>query len=158
MFIFGYSFTYYTLLSQIWIAAHPFPPLDTFTAICAVFFLHGAGYLYLRPSFSQSLDTKRPPRLSSWLRWGTFLSLGAFLTFTISHTQNTDYHPINNLISNAKYEHQQWVSKAGKSTNLGEAVVEYRRRYHQLPPPYVFTVHTPMIICLTTSQWFRHLV
>ncbi|EEP81827.1 conserved hypothetical protein [Uncinocarpus reesii 1704] len=48
---------------------------------------------------------------------------------------DTNYHPISILISNAKREHERWVTRAGNSTTLKEAVAEYRRRYHQAPPP-----------------------
>ncbi|EER29342.1 hypothetical protein CPC735_070240 [Coccidioides posadasii C735 delta SOWgp] len=63
------------------------------------------------------------------------ISLGVFLTLAFSHNNVTAYHPISILISGAKREHEIWIQKASNSMNLKEAVAEYRKRYHQAPPP-----------------------
>ncbi|WEW58737.1 hypothetical protein PRK78_004205 [Emydomyces testavorans] len=57
------------------------------------------------------------------------------LTFVFLQNKDITYHPISSLITDAKNEHKQWITKASNSTNLKEAVIEYRRRYRQAPPP-----------------------
>nr|KMM70335.1 hypothetical protein CPAG_06647 [Coccidioides posadasii RMSCC 3488] len=134
-FVFSLISTYVSLLPYIWIVSSPFPPLDVSKAVLAAFLIHIAGYLYPRSSFSSTSDGKRIPRLNACLRWMILVSLGVFLTLAFSHNNVTAYHPISILISGAKREHEIWIQKASNSMNLKEAVAEYRKRYHQAPPP-----------------------
>lgn len=132
-FIISLAVTYRSLLSSVLQNVRPFP-----SSSMSILFLHGAGYFYLRESASAHVQRKQNSfPLFSCLRWLTLLSFVYLFGAVLVHQTNTPYHPIDRLIASAQKHHQEWLSQAKRSSDLGEAVNEYQRRYNQSPPPYV---------------------
>lgn len=52
-----------------------------------------------------------------------------------SRTNTIPYHPIDFLIRDSHTQHTLWLEQARTSSNLDQAVAEYRRRYVRPPPP-----------------------
>lgn len=67
---------------------------------------------------------------------------GISLVFAVSKHRLDDIHPIEFLINDGKFQHNNYLAQASRSKTLGDAVSEYRRRYHQHPPPYVLNTHS----------------
>lgn len=58
---------------------------------------------------------------------------GLFLISKRSNVVHT--HPIESLIQEAGKNHDMWLKTAKGSSNLAEAVQQYRTKYNQYPPP-----------------------
>ena len=61
------------------------------------------------------------------------LTTGLICASTKHHFSHT--HPIDILIHKASVIHDQFLEQASASKTLADAVLEYRARYHQHPPP-----------------------
>ncbi|KAK2747524.1 hypothetical protein FQN57_002016 [Myotisia sp. PD_48] len=134
-FLFAFLAVYSSIMVNILIVMRPYPSHSTFLALLSTTILHAAGYLYIKPSTLPDLDTPRPSILTRLLRWTFILSCGASLIMISVQETGTNPHPISILMSNAKRNQGLWIAQAGHSTNLSEAVSNYRTRYNQLPPP-----------------------
>lgn len=65
-----------------------------------------------------------------------FASLSAMGLFLAVNKQSVVHmHPIDSLIHDGKIQHENYMAQASSSKTLVNAVLEYRRRYRQHPPP-----------------------
>ncbi|KAJ5893312.1 hypothetical protein N7495_005003 [Penicillium taxi] len=60
---------------------------------------------------------------------------GVGLVFASSKLHLIYEHPIDVLTHEARAHYDQFIAQAASSDNLGHALMEYRRRYNQHPPP-----------------------
>ncbi|KAL1956889.1 hypothetical protein VTO42DRAFT_6737 [Malbranchea cinnamomea] len=134
-FLSSFAFIYTSLLSSIWTTVTAYPTVPISSALLSIALIHGAWYTYVRQS--SLVDPKRRRKLwpEAGMRWLTMLSFGACCTLALLQPRAVVSHPIDTLISQAQVKHREWAGQAGRSNSLAEAVVEYRKRYHQHPPP-----------------------
>ncbi|KAI9892987.1 MAG: hypothetical protein M1814_000871 [Vezdaea aestivalis] len=64
-----------------------------------------------------------------------FTTLFLLQLYLSSSKSPTSPHPITTLIRDAKSSHEAWLSQAGSSASLRDAVNNYKNRYGRLPPP-----------------------
>ncbi|CRG90399.1 hypothetical protein PISL3812_07443 [Talaromyces islandicus] len=57
------------------------------------------------------------------------------LILTVKTRNQSQTLPIDILIQNGREQHEMYLNQAKVSNNLKEAVLEYKRRYNQYPPP-----------------------
>lgn len=60
---------------------------------------------------------------------------GISLVFAVSKHRLAHIHPIDFLIHDGRIQHDNYLVQAASSKTLEDAVLEYRRRYRQNPPP-----------------------
>lgn len=136
-FIGTFVFLTITLWSQLYQGLSVYPHVDSFWASLSIILLGLAEY-----NFSSWVQTtgRFPSKITNGLRvvFVGSLCLSAGLVFF--QTSSTSSHPIDVLISAKQAQHNTWAQQANKSRTLADAVGEYKRRYQQPPPPYVFLI------------------
>ncbi|KAK2867824.1 hypothetical protein FQN49_003432 [Arthroderma sp. PD_2] len=140
---------------------HSYPSMPFLAGLLAITLLHSAGYLYLRPAIPASPDPFLFPAFI--FRFLFIISIIQSLSWTVFQERVTPQHPINVLMTNARQEHAQWLAEAKHSSNLQEAVSEYKERYGLLPPPgfdiwYEYATNRSSLIIDNYDQIHRDLL
>ncbi|OJJ47861.1 hypothetical protein ASPZODRAFT_151296 [Penicilliopsis zonata CBS 506.65] len=113
----------------------PFPFISpTSTALSFVAATLGL-FLYLTAREVFEEEPESLLMVNKLIRCSLGLLLFVGLVFAIQHPSVAYLHSIDLLIYEGRLRHDLWLSQARGSTNLEEAVLEYRRRYNQHPPP-----------------------
>lgn len=117
-----------------------FPPSHSgpgFFATC-IAMLGFATYLHLETlehkTFGNhpALFTKK---VSSWLYLTLLILFFIRAALWASQSNSVNYHPIDLLMYDAQFAHEAYIKQASSSTNLAEAVQNYKERYNRHPPP-----------------------
>jgi Glycosyl transferase family 90 len=118
-------------LHLLWTAGSPYPPISTAAATLPLITTFTGIWAYNA--------LKRSPGhvvLGSTLFQIAVVSVSlAILWAGWTRRQHVYFHPIDDLIFDAKMEHDQYSSNALKSLSLADAVDQYRVLYHMSPPP-----------------------
>lgn len=126
---------YLSLISIMLTGDHPFPYISIPLTITALVTLSASAALFV----SANAISEDEPLVSSsatfWLLKAVFLLFGFGLIVACIQTNHPKLLPIDLLIYNGRSQHDLWLIQAKSSTNLEEAVLEYRHRYKQHPPP-----------------------
>ncbi|KKA25076.1 Capsular associated protein [Rasamsonia emersonii CBS 393.64] len=126
---------YLSLISIMLTGDHPFPNISVPLTITALVTLSASAALFV----SANAISEDEPLVSSsatfWLLKAVFLLFGFGLIVACIQTNHPKLLPIDLLIYNGRSQHDLWLIQAKTSTNLEEAVLEYRHRYKQHPPP-----------------------
>lgn len=124
-----------SLVSTLWNARQPFPLVSLFPAIIASLAIFAGSGLFLQATAVSEDQPESDPKPSTWPR-KILAVMSVFAVYLMFSQRNRAMlHPIDVLIFEGRAHHDEWLSKARVSTNLQEAVIEYRNRYHQHPPP-----------------------
>ncbi|KAJ5934141.1 hypothetical protein N7466_003688 [Penicillium verhagenii] len=131
----GFMFIYFPAASTLFLRQMPFPFISLpHSSLPLIASTAGAVLFLLGRIFSQE-EAKSLYRANIALQI-TFIVLciiGLIFASTKHHISQT--HPIDLLIHKATLQFDRFFEEAAKSTSLEEAVVEYRNRYNQHPPP-----------------------
>jgi hypothetical protein len=123
-------------MSVLWAGTSIFPYVSisgaivTLGALCAGFSL----YLVVRAASDKEM-MMMPPTTTAQILKAIFALAGLGLILVCIQSNKMGIQPIDLLIYEGKFQHKQWLDKARSSTNLVEAVENYKARYHQHPPP-----------------------
>ncbi|KAK3719020.1 hypothetical protein LTR37_004583 [Vermiconidia calcicola] len=74
-------------------------------------------------------------KVSSWLYLALLILFLTRAAFWASQSTSVNYHPIDLLMYDAQFAHEVYIKQASSSTNLAEAVQNYKERYNRHPPP-----------------------
>lgn len=93
--------------------------------------------LFLQAVAVSENQSESSPKPSTWPRKILAVLAVFALYLMFSQRNRAMLHPIDLLIFDGRNHHEKFLSQARVSNNLQEAVIEYRHRYKQHPPPYV---------------------
>ncbi|KAL1970526.1 hypothetical protein VTN77DRAFT_4170 [Rasamsonia byssochlamydoides] len=126
---------YLSLISIMWAGGHPFPMISIPLTVIAVVVLSAGAALFVSASAVSEDEPLVSSSVTFWLLKAVFLLFGLGLIMAFIQSNQPTLLPIDLLIYNGRSQHDMWLVQAKSSTNLEEAVLEYRKRYKQHPPP-----------------------
>ncbi|KAL2002625.1 hypothetical protein VTN02DRAFT_6387 [Thermoascus thermophilus] len=124
-----------SLLSTLWNGRQPFPLTPSCPAVVPLLLISAGAALFLHAGTVSEEEPKASSRQRTWFRKVFFLMCGLGFYLAVQQHPRVMLHPIDLLISNGRGQHDAWLTQANSSSNLEEAMLEYRRRYNQHPPP-----------------------
>jgi hypothetical protein len=95
---------------------------------------------YLHMGLTSEADEQKVRRLT-FQKAPAWLYLSMLCLFLLQaclravHSSRVGHHPIDRLMWEAEINHETYVAQASASTNLKDAVRNYRKRYSRHPPP-----------------------
>jgi len=113
----------------------PFPFISTTQAVLALVASSTGAVLFLLARIITEEESKSLYRANIALQIVFTILCGIALAWAMGKHQFSHTHPIDILIHKATSHFDEYISQAGTSKTLGDAVLEYQRRYEQLPPP-----------------------
>lgn len=128
-------FTYFSATSTLFFQQMPFPFISSTHAALAVISSSAGAILFLFARVFTEEESKSLYRTNIALQVVFAILCGVGLVFASSKHHFTDTHPIDVLIHRGSNQFDDYVAQAGASKTLGDAVLEYQRRYKQDPPP-----------------------
>lgn len=126
---------YLCFIAALWAGTSIFPYLSIPWAILTLLVLCAGLSLYLVARAASDEDIMMAPWTTSQVLKAIFALTGFALIMVAVQTNKMGIQPIDLLIYEGKFQHSQWLERARSSTNLQEAVENYKNRYHQYPPP-----------------------
>ncbi|KAJ9245939.1 CAZyme family GT90 [Paecilomyces variotii] len=124
-----------SLVSTLWNSTQPFPLISLFPALIASVTVFVGSGLFLQAVAVSENQSESSPKPSTWPR-KILAVLAVFVLYLMFSQRNRAMlHPIDLLIFDGRNHHEKFLSQARVSNNLQEAVIEYRHRYKQHPPP-----------------------
>ncbi|KAJ5121819.1 hypothetical protein N7526_008756 [Penicillium atrosanguineum] len=131
----GFMFIYFPSMSAFLFRQMPFPFISTTHAVLTVVASSTGAVLFLLARVISDEESKSLYRANITLQIVfAFLCVLAVL-FAMGKHQFAHLHQIDLLIHKGSNHFDEYVAQAGSSKTLGGAVLEYQRRYAQLPPP-----------------------
>ncbi|KAL6235641.1 hypothetical protein BDW75DRAFT_133881 [Aspergillus navahoensis] len=131
----GLVASYFNLMSTLFDGQEPFPLIPASHAFAALSFSCTGGLLFLLSRTASEDEPHFLHRLNLLLRLTSAVMFGTGLLWVLGQSSLGHAHPIELLIHEAAKSHDMWLKKAKESSNLAEAVQQYRMRYNQHPPP-----------------------
>ncbi|GAB7364171.1 hypothetical protein MBLNU230_g4722t1 [Neophaeotheca triangularis] len=127
-------------LSFAWANSHPFPPVSYGTGFLAALLLTIAflAYFYADTGSVERSKSTTKPTFKDVPTWLYLVLLALLITRTclwMYRTTSVAYHPIDLLMYEAGISHETYLNESSDSTTLKQAVMNYRNRYVQHPPP-----------------------
>lgn len=122
-------------MSVLWAGTSIFPYVSIFGAIATLAALCAGFSLYLVVRAASEKEMMMAPTTTAQMLKAIFALAGLGLILVCIQTNKMGIQPIDLLIYEGKFQHKEWLDKARSSTNLVEAVENYKARYHQHPPP-----------------------
>jgi hypothetical protein len=131
----GFLIIYFSSLSALTVGRDPFPFISlTHAVLPFVTSLTGA-ILFLLARLVHDEEAKPLYRINIVIQ-ALFILLSAIgLGFAANKHRFAHMHPIDFLIHDGRIQHDNFMAQASSSKTLADAVLEYRRRYEQHPPP-----------------------
>ena len=126
---------YLSMISIMWAGERPFPMISIPLTVIAVLLLSTGAALFVIASAVSEDDPPVAPSATSWLLKLIFILCGFGLIVAFIQSNQPKLLPIDLLIYNGRSQHDMWLVQAKSSSSLEEAVLEYRKRYSQHPPP-----------------------
>ncbi|KAL4758869.1 putative capsular associated protein [Aspergillus foveolatus] len=136
----GFIASYFNLMSTLFEGQEPFPLIPASHAFAALFLLCLGGLLFLLSRIASEEEPQFLHRLNLILRLTIAVMFGTGLIWVLGQSRLGHTHPIDLLIHEAAKSHDIWLKSAKESSNLAEAVQQYRIRYNQHPPPSSVTI------------------
>ncbi|KAL4821458.1 hypothetical protein BDW67DRAFT_49555 [Aspergillus spinulosporus] len=131
----GFIAGYLNLMSTLFEGQQPFPLTPASHAFVALSLLCLGGLLFLLSRTASEEEPQFLHRLNLILRLTIAVMFGTGLFWVLGQSRLGHTHPIDLLIHEAAKSHNMWLKTAKESSNLAEAVQQYRMRYDQHPPP-----------------------
>jgi hypothetical protein len=131
----GFIFIYFSAMSTFLLQQMPFPFISTMHAVLTVVVSTTGAVLFLLARIFSDEESKSLYRANITLQVVFTIMCGGAVVFAMGKHQFSHLHPIDLLIHNASNHYDEYIAQAGSSKTLGDAVLEYQRRYSQLPPP-----------------------
>lgn len=131
----GFMFIYFPAVSTLLFRQLPFPFISLDHAVLPFATSTAGAVLFLLARIVSQEESKSLYRANIALQV-TFIvlcSIGLIFASTKHHFSHT--HPIDLLVHKATIQFDRFTEQAAASKSLEEAVLEYRNRYHQHPPP-----------------------
>ncbi|KAJ5601099.1 hypothetical protein N7510_010633 [Penicillium lagena] len=159
----GFVFIYTFSVSTLYAEPAPFPFISPFYATTALGTSLMGALLFLGAQVASEKET-RPFRRTNIVLQVLFVSLfGIGLWFVVNKERLVHSHPIDVLIQNGRINHQNFLIQAKSSNNIEEAVMEYRRRYNQHPPPgfdkwYEYAINRSSVVIDDFPQIYDNLL
>lgn len=127
-------------LSFSWTHLLPFPAGHAGLAFLAFSLAMFAFTFYFHMGTTSEVDEQRTRQLTfkqapAWLYLSMLCLFAVQTGLWAVHSSKVGYHPIDLLIWDANTQHEAYVNQTSASTNLKEAVRNYRKRYSRHPPP-----------------------
>ncbi|XHF98209.1 hypothetical protein AWENTII_001774 [Aspergillus wentii] len=131
----GFILGYFSWASALFNGQEPFPLILSSHALIAltITFIGVMVFLYSRTASEEEPKFLYPFNIFMRSFFLFIFGVGLILAFSQPSLVNT--HPIDLLIYDSRNHHGAWLSQASSSTSLAEAVMEYRKKYNQHPPP-----------------------
>ncbi|KAL4784171.1 hypothetical protein BJX76DRAFT_231067 [Aspergillus varians] len=131
----GFVANYFDLISTVFNGHELFPLILAHQAFTALSFTCVGGFIFLlsrKASDDEPLFLHHP---NIGLRFILVIMFGTGLFWVLGQSSVGHTHPIDLLIHDAGKSHEMWLKTAKGSSNLVEAVQQYRTKYNQYPPP-----------------------
>ncbi|KAL4739157.1 hypothetical protein BDV11DRAFT_215436 [Aspergillus similis] len=136
----GFIASYFNLMSTLIEGQEPFPLIPASHAFAALSLSCLGGFLFLLSRTASEEEPQFLHRLNLILRLTIAVMFGTGLIWVLGQSRLGHTHPIDLLIHEAARSHDMWLKTAKESSNLAEAVQQYRMRYNQHPPPSSVTI------------------
>ncbi|KAJ5084866.1 hypothetical protein NUU61_009445 [Penicillium alfredii] len=132
----GFMFIYFSSVSIFVVGQMPFPFISLARSVAPFIFTFTGVVIFLQGRPVSEEHTK-PLFFRTHVLLQVFFAFLALvgLIFAGSKHRLAHVHPIELLIHDGRIHHNKFVEQASVSKNISAAVVEYRRRYNQHPPP-----------------------
>lgn len=131
----GFVSIYFTWASALLNGQQPFPLIPSSHAAAALGAIAIGGILFLSARASSDEEPKFLCGVNLFVRLCFLFLTGVGLIFAANQPSLANLHSIDLLIYEGRIHHETWLSQASGSKNLKQAVMEYRKRYNQYPPP-----------------------
>ncbi|KAL5052023.1 hypothetical protein BDW71DRAFT_169976 [Aspergillus fruticulosus] len=131
----GLIASYFNLMSTLFDGQEPFPLIPASHAFAALSFSCMGGLLFLLSRTASEDEPQFLHCLNLILRLAFAIMFCTGLFWVLGQSNLGHTHPIELLIHEAAKSHDMWLKTAKESSNLPEAVQQYRMRYNQHPPP-----------------------
>lgn len=135
-------FVYVPELSTLRNHRQPFPPLSDGAVWSSTILIYIGLVFFLYLRFSSDSERRNILRPNALVYLLLFLWFTCGLIYGASRPNQSTYHPIDMLIFNGRVAHAHFVHGAARSTDLQEAIENYKTRYNMLPPPGFAEWHT----------------
>jgi nitrate reductase gamma subunit len=126
---------YFSSLSALTGGQAPFPFISLTHAVLPFAASLTGAILFLLARVVHDEEAKTSYRTNIFIQVLFILLSAVGFGFAVTKHRFAHMHPIDFLIQDGRYQHDNFMAQASSSKTLAEAVWEYRRRYDQHPPP-----------------------
>ena len=128
-------FVYISATSTLLLEQMPFPHISLAHAAISLIASTTGAVLFLLSRLMREEESKPLYRANIALQILFAVMCGVGITFASSKHHFSHTHPIDILIHKGGVHHDGFLAQAGASKTLEDAIMNYRKRYRQHPPP-----------------------
>ena len=128
-------FTYFSVTPTLLFEQLPFPHISLVHAVVLLITSTLGAVLFLLARVARHTEWKSAYRANIALQISFVLLCSIGFLFASSKQTRAYTHPIDILIQEGGVHFDRFLAQAGASKTLEDAVLDYRKRYNQHPPP-----------------------